>query len=182
DRLFVVADGKMKLFQHAAGGREVLLDLLSRGEFFGTLTVLGAETYPDTAVAQTPACILSIRAGEFEEILQAHPALALKALKMMTDRLADAHERVRQLSSYPAEKRIAVTLLKLVRKFGHQQEGMLLIDVPLSRDDLAEMTGTTPETASRIISQFQTAGLLTSGRQWIGVLEIDRLEKEAELD
>ncbi len=178
ERLFVVADGKVKLLQHTTGGRDVLLDLLTCGEFFGALTVLGAETYSDTAVAQTSTCVLSIRADAFAEILEAHPNLALKALKIMADRLGDAYQRVSQLSAFTAEKRIAVTLLKLARKFGSQQKDMLLIDVPLSRDDIAEMTGSTPETASRVISQYQSAGILTSGRLWIGVLDLAGLEKE----
>jgi len=180
ERLYVVAEGKVKIMQHGTGGRNVLLDILSTGEFFGNLTVLGATTYIDSAEAQAPACVLSIRSDSFRQILDQHPGLALKALDIMAARLNDANQRVLQLSSMPIEKRIAITLQKLARKLGHQKEAMLLIDVPLSRDDLAEMTSTTPETVSRVMSQLQSSGIIESGRQWVGIRDLKALENLAE--
>lgn len=180
DRLFVVAEGKIKLFQQSLNGRNVLLELLITGEFFGNLAALGVAVYPDTAQAQAPACILSIRSDSFRQVLDEHPKLALKTLQIMGDRLNAANRRVLQLSSMPVEKRIAFTLLELVRKLGRPKENMMLIDVPLSRDDLAEMTGTTPETVSRVISQLQSSGIIESGRQWVGILELKPLEDLAD--
>lgn len=169
DRLYVVAEGKVKILQHAAGGRDVLLDILSTGEFFGNLAALGAAAYSDSAEAQSPTCVLSIRSDAFRQILDEQPGLALKALDVMAARLNDANQRVLQLSSLPVEKRIAITLQKLARKLGREKEGMLLIDVPLSRDNLAEMTSATPETVSRVMSQLQSGGVIESGRQWVGI-------------
>jgi len=180
ERLYVVAEGKVKILQHAAGGRNVLLDILSTGEFFGNLTVLGAVAYIDSAEVQSPACVLSIRSDSFRQILDEHPGLALKTLDIMAARLNDVNQRVLQLSSMPVEKRIAITLQKLARKLGHQKESMLLIDVPLSRDDLAEMTSTTPETVSRVLSQLQSGGIIESGRQWVGIRDPKALESLAD--
>jgi hypothetical protein len=84
ERLFVVAEGKIKLLQHAPNGRDVLLDILASGEFFGNPGILGAMEYSDTAQAQTPACVLSIPSESFHKILDAHPTLAVKALAVMT--------------------------------------------------------------------------------------------------
>lgn len=176
ERLFVVAEGKIKLLQHTAGGRDVLLDILSTGEFFGNLTTLGEATYTDTAQAQTPTCVLSVGSEAFRGILDEHPRLALKALEVMAERLRDANQRVLQLSSMPVEKRIATTLLKLAHKLGRRTEDMLLIDVPLSRDNLAEMTGTTSETVSRVMSQFQAGGIIATGRQWVGIRDVKALD------
>jgi len=179
DQLFVVAEGKIKLLQHGANGRNVLLDILSTGEFFGNLAALGIAVYPDTAQAQAPVCVLSIRSDAFRQVLDEHPKLALKTLQVMAERLNAANRRVLQLSSMPVEKRIAFTLLELGRKLGRPKENMLLIDVPLSRDDLAEMTGTTPETASRVMSQLQNSGVIESGRQWVGITDLKPLEDMA---
>lgn len=176
ERLYVVADGKVKILQHAAGGRDVLLDIYSTGDFFGNLTALGAASYTDSAEAQSPACVLSIRSDSYRQILDEYPGLALKTLEVMAARLNDANQRVLQLSSMPAEKRIAITLKKLARKLGRQKEALLLIDVPLSRDDLAEMTSTTPETVSRVMSQMQASGIIESGRQWVGISDLKVLE------
>lgn len=176
ERLFVVADGKVKLLQHAAGGRNVLLDILASGDFFGNLAVLGVTEYPDTALAQTSSCVLSIRSDDFRQVLDAHPQLALKTLAVMAERLNAANQRVLQLSALPVEKRIALALLKLGEKLGRAQEDGLLIDVPLSRDELAEMTGTTTETVSRVMSQFQARGVVAGGRQWVAITDRNQLE------
>lgn len=176
ERLFVVADGKVKLLQHAAGGRNVLLDILASGEFFGNLATLGVGEYADTAQAQTSACVLSIRSEDFRAVLDLHPGLALKTLAILSERLNAANLRVLQFSSLPVEQRIVLALLKLGEKLGLEKENGLLIDVPISRDDLAEMTGTTPETASRVMSQLQSSGLVESGRQWVSLINRGRLE------
>lgn len=182
ERLYVVAEGKVKILQHSVGGRNVLLDILSTGDFFGNLSALGAVAYTDSAEAQSPACVLSIRSDSFRQILEEFPELALKTLDVMAARLNDANQRVLQLSSLPVEKRVAIALQKLARKLGRQKENMLLIDVPLSRDDLAEMTSTTPETVSRVMSQLQSSGIIESGRQWVGIRDLKALENLADAD
>lgn len=180
ERLYVVAEGRIKLLQHAAGGRDVLLDILASGEFFGNLATLGVAEYGDTAIALTPACVLSIRSEDFRQVLDEHPELALKTLAVMAERLEAANRRVLLLTAMPVDRRIAFTLLGLGKKLGRHQEEGLLIDAPLSRDDLAEMTGTTPETASRVMSQLQNEGIIASGRQWIAIMDGKALEALAE--
>src|SRR5690606_11039657 len=133
----------------------------------------------DTAQAQTPACILSIRSSDFRQVLDEHPELAIKTLQITTERLNAANRRVLQLTALPVEKRIAFTLLELGRKLGRTQNDFLLIDVPLARDDLAEMTGSTPETVSRVMSQLQKDGVIESGRQWVAINDLAALEGRA---
>jgi CRP/FNR family transcriptional regulator, nitrogen oxide reductase regulator len=174
ERLFVVADGKVKLLQQAAAGQNVLLDLLGSGEFFGNLAVLQAGEYTDTARAQTSACVLSMSSAEFSRLLSGQPSLALKTLAVMSERLAAAHQRVLQLSAMPVEQRIAQTLLRLAEKLGRPDPAGLLIDVPLTREELGEMTGATTETVSRVISQLQSSGILTAGRGWLAVNDLAR--------
>lgn len=179
ERLFVVADGRVKLVRHTLAGKDVLLDILTTGEFFGSLASLGDDLYPDTAQAQTPVCILSIGKEAFRGILDRYPTVTIKVVDIMAARLRAAHERVRQLSVSPVEGRIAHVLLVLSEKFGKQSQVGLLIQVPLAREDLAAMAGTTSETASRIMSQFQKDGLVEAGREWVAVLDRDRLERIA---
>lgn len=177
ERLHVLAEGKVKLLQHPASGRDILLDLLSTGEFFGNLAGQAGTNYADTANALTQCCVLSIAAGTFRQVLDEHPPLALKALEVMAARLNDANQRLSQLSVLPAEQRIAATLVKLAQKLGRQSDNLTLIDAPLSRSDLAEMAGTTPETASRTLTQLQSAGMIESGRQWVAVADLPALER-----
>jgi CRP/FNR family transcriptional regulator, nitrogen oxide reductase regulator len=180
--LYVVAAGKVKLLRHTVAGQDVLLDVLIPGEFFGSLTPGVGDVYPETAQAQTAVCVLAIGSHAFRTILQEYPGTAMAVLDLTAVRLQEAQETVRQLSAHPVEQRIAVTLLKLAAKLGQDADEGLLIQMPLSRDDLAQMTGTTTETASRIMSQFQREGLVRSGRQWIAIADRSRLESIAEAD
>lgn len=173
--LYVVAVGKVKLIRHTLSGQDILLDMLTPGEFFGSLSVLGDDEYLDTAQAQTNCCVLAITAETFQAVLQRYHAVALSALNIVTHGLKEAHETVQQLSAHSVEQRIAATLLKLAQKVGEQQAEGLLIQVPLSRQDLAEMTGTTTETASRVMSQFQKEGFIRTGRQWVAITAYDGL-------
>lgn len=174
-RLFVVAAGKVKLIRHTLSGQDVLLDILTPGEFFGSLSALGDDVYSDTAQAQTEICVLSIGAEDFRAILGTYPSIAINVLDIVAERLKAAHEMVRQLSAHSVERRIAYTLMKLAEKLGEEREFGLLIQMPLSRDDLAEMTGTTTETASRIMSHFQKDNLIRCGRQWVAITDRERL-------
>lgn len=168
--LFVVADGRVKLMHDTPAGKEVVLDLLTRGEFFGSLSVLGEDVYPDTAIAQTQACILTIDKEAFVQILSRYPSVSLKVIGIMSERLRAAHERLERLSAASVEERIAHVLLRLGDKFGEKKRGVgLLIQAPLTRDDLAAMSGTTTESASRVMSQLQKDGLIQSGRGWVAI-------------
>lgn len=169
EHLYAVATGKVKLVRHTLGGQDVLLDILSPGEVFGSLAMLGQDRYPETARAQTACCVLEVSARDFGAILRRHPSVALVALDFVGARLQEARETVSQLSSATVEARIATALLKLAQKLGREQDGALLIQMPLSRQDIAEMTGATIETASRVMSQFRKDGLIDSGRQWVAL-------------
>lgn len=175
-RLYVVLVGKVKLVRHTLAGQDVLLDLLGPGDFFGTHSVLGEDVYPDSAYAQTGCCVISIEAADFQALMHRYPPVALAVLEIVQERLRAAQDLIRQLSAEPVESRIAAALLKLADRMGQIEGGRILIQTPLSRQDLADMVGTTLETASRVVSQFRKAGLIESGRQWIAILDRQRLE------
>lgn len=182
EHLYVVADGRVKLMRHSLSGKNVLLDMLTPGEFFGSLSTLGDDVYPDTAEAQTQTCVLVINADDFRRILEKHPQVALKVVDIMAVRLRTAHERVRQLTALSVEGRIANLLLILSKKFGKSSDVGRLIQSPLTRGDLAAMTGTTTETTSRVMSQFQKDGLIQTGRKWVSIIDQQALERIAETE
>ena len=169
NRLYVIADGNVKLMRHTHSGKDVMLDILKPGDFFGKLTHSEDDAYSETAHAHTPVCVLSIEGYEFRQLLHQHPPVTLKVMDIMTGRLREAHEMVHLLSVASVEQRVAHVLLKLGDKLGEQDKVGLLIQMPLSRSDLAELTGTTTETASRVMSQIQKEGLIQTGRQWVAI-------------
>lgn len=174
-RLYIVVAGKVKLLRHAPTGQEVLIDLLIPGDFFGSLPMLGENIYPDTAQAHTTCCALTITSKEFQKILQQYPQVSLVLLEIVSQKLREAREVIHQISASPVESRLAATLLKLAAKLGEDHDGELLIQLPLSRQDLADMTGATVETVSRIMSQFRKQKLIRSGRGWVAISNRDKL-------
>jgi len=174
-RLYVVADGIVKLTQLAQSGKEVMLDVLKSGEFFGSLTHRPKDQYSESAHAQNPVCALSIEGGQFRQILKMYSQVAIRVMDMMAERLKESQEMVRMISTAPVDQRIAFVLLKLADKLGEKNENGLLIQMPLSREDVANLTALTTETVSRVMSQFQKDGWIKTGRQWVAIVQKERL-------
>jgi CRP-like cAMP-binding protein len=177
ENLYLVATGKVKLMRNTLSGREVLLDILQAGEYFGHLSIASQEGYTETALAQTDCCILQISAQNFEKVLNRYPDVTLKVLKAVGQRLEESQEIIKQLSVYTVEQRIAAALLRMARKLGEQKQTGMLIQIPFSRQDLAAMTGTTVETVSRIMSRFSIEGLISTGRKWVAINDLQGLEQ-----
>jgi CRP/FNR family transcriptional regulator, nitrogen oxide reductase regulator len=173
--LRVVVYGAVKLIRPTNDGKEILVDMLKPGEYFGSLSALGEDTYSETAIAQSDACIMAIGNREFSSVMSSNPAVALAVLDITAEKLNTAREQIHHLTTLPADKRIAHILLKLSHKFGEEKEVGLLLQLPLSRKDLADMAGTSTETTSRIMSRFHQDGIITSGRQWVAVQNPDAL-------
>ena len=180
--LYLVAIGKIKLLRYTASGREVLLDILHSGEYFGTLSVFGGRSYTETAIAQTDCCILQISSADFESILSNYPDVTRKVLEVVSQRLTESQEVIKQLSTYTVEQRIASALLRLADKLGEARGQGVLIQLPFSRQDLAAMTGSTTETVSRVMNRFAGDGLVKSGRKWVTLLDVSRLEELVKQD
>lgn len=179
EHLYLVATGKVKLTRHTASGREVLLDILRGGEYFGNLTFISKRSYTETAIAQTDGCILQISAQNFEKILIRYPDVTMKVLKAVGQRLEESQEIVKQLSAYTVEQRVAAALVRLADKLGEQKQKGVLIQLPFSRQDLAAMTGATVETVSRVMSRFSADRLVRTGRKWVSINDLDGLEAVA---
>ncbi|MFT3891749.1 MAG: Crp/Fnr family transcriptional regulator [Anaerolineales bacterium] len=177
--LYLVAMGKIKLVRNTEVGRDVLLDILHSGDYFGSLSTLGGRRYLETAIAQTDCCILRISAADFDRILSDHPDVTRKVLEAVSQRLAESQEIVKQLSTFTAEQRIASALMRLAGKLGEARASGVLIQLPFSRQDLAAMTGFTVETVSRVMSRFVEDGLVKTGRKWVTITDPKKLEELA---
>jgi CRP-like cAMP-binding protein len=103
------------------------------------------------------------------------PALAVNTLQTVGSRLQESHARVVEMSTQQVEQRVAHALLRLARQSGRKVEGGVEIDFPISRQDIAQMTGTTLHTVSRTLSGWEQRGLIESGRQRIVLREPHKL-------
>ena len=172
----MVATGIMKTTRINADGRETLLDLLVPGDFLGTYPTQGVEHYADSAWAVTPTCVLVLDSRDFSAILQRFPAVTLATLEVVSTRLSQAQDAVHRLSAAPVEQRLAATLLLIADKAGSPWQGGTLLQVPLSREDLASMIGAVTETVSRTLSTWRSDGLVETGRRWVAIKDVAALQ------
>jgi len=177
--LFVLASGRAKLVRPSPDGQDVLVDVVTPGGLFGSLSALGDVVYPDSAEALTVSCALGISAEDFRAVLHQHAEVALAVLDDVALRLEQAHRSVRRLSVDTVEQRVAATLLALADKLGEARGDAVLLQVPLTRADLASMTGTTTESVSRVMSRLRRDGIVDSGRRWTSVTDRARLAELA---
>ena len=162
---YVLNSGSVKLTQLTPEGHQVVLRLIGPGDAFGGVAAFGGTTYPVTAESVTDTSALEWPGTVMAALMERHPRLALNALKFVAARLHELQVQYRQLATEKVERRVARALLRLVQQAKRRVEAGVLIDLPLSRDDIAQMTGTTLYTVSRIISRFETDGLVEAGRQ-----------------
>lgn len=178
-RLFVVATGVVKTTRLSLDGRETLTDVLGSGEFFGALPAVGLDRYPDSAWALSPVCLLTFGVADFAAILDRFPLVARGALEAVARRLSDTQAALHR-SGATVEARVASALLALALKLGEDWRDGVLLQVPLSRDDLAAMTGARTETVSRVLSNWRRQGVVDSGRQWVAIRDETRLAEIAD--
>jgi CRP/FNR family transcriptional regulator len=126
------------------------------------LAVLDKRPFPASAEAMEDVKVICISRKDLFAVMESHPALSLAIISYFSDRLRNAHETFRDIATERVEIRIASLLLKLSEKAGTDVEGFKKLDFPLTRQEIAEMVGTTVETAIRTMSKFQKAGIIRS--------------------
>lgn len=166
---FVIQSGTVKLTQLTPEGHQVVLRLIGPGEAFGGVAAFGGATYPVTAEAVTGVSVFEWPGAVMAGLMERYPRLAINALRFVAARLHELQVRYRQLATEKVERRIARALVRLVQQAGKRVDTGVLIDLPLSREDVAQMTGTTLYTVSRVVSRWEADGIVDVGRQRIVV-------------
>jgi CRP-like cAMP-binding protein len=177
---FVLLHGRLRVVRQTPDGQQVVVRFVTPGEIFGIARAIGRQTYPGTAVAVVDSVALVWPSAAWPDLVARYPALALNTLQTMGSRIQEAHSRVTEMSTQPVERRVAHALLRLARQAGRKTEEGVLIDLPISRQDVAEMTGTTLHTVSRILSAWEDKGWVAGGRQRIVIKELRKLLTMAE--
>ncbi len=169
EHFHVLASGRVKIVQTSAEGHQVVLRLIGPWEAFGGVGAFGDPVFPATAEAVEPSTALVWDSAAMRGLVESEPRLAVNALHFVAARLADLQARYRQLMTERVEQRVARALLRLVRDAGRRVDGGVEIAFPVSRQDLAELAGTTLFTASRLLSAWEQNGIVRSTREHIVV-------------
>ena len=163
--LYLLMDGEARLLQHTPDGNQVLLRFIAAGEMFGGIAFLGETTYPASAQAVRDCTAASWDGETMARLMERSSRISFNAMRHMADRIEELQDRLRELATERVERRIASALLRLAQQSGQKTPEGVLITLTLSRQDLAEMTGTTLYTVSRTLSRWQQLGIIEAERE-----------------
>ncbi len=154
----VVRSGRVKIFRQARGGRDVVLELLGPGEPFGGVAVIEHRPYPASAQATEASIVLKIPGAPVVALAERYPSIIRDMARLIGERLRTAHDSVTALASDHVEARLAATLLRLAERDGIRDARGLRLPFHLTRQNLADMSGTTVETTIRVVSRWLKEG------------------------
>lgn len=161
---YVLISGRAKLMQTNPAGQQVNLRTINEWQMFGALgAVRENATYPATAQALEQSTALAVKSDYLHELMQTRPYLSFDLMQLMTTYIQEMQQRYRELATEKVERRIARALLRLAAQMGVKMDGG--IELAFTRQDLAEMSGTTLYTVSRILSDWERQGLVEAGRE-----------------
>lgn len=177
---FLLLHGHVRAGKMTPAGEQIVLRYVAPGEMFGVAPAIGLKQYPASATAVDDSVVLTWPSAAWPRLVARFPALATNTLLAVGDRLQETHTRVVEMSTEQVEQRIAHTLLRLARQCGRKLDHGVEIDFPITRQDIAQMTGTTLHTVSRILSGWEQLGLVESARQRILLREPHKIHLLAE--
>jgi CRP-like cAMP-binding protein len=177
---YLLLHGRLKVTQVTRDGQQIIVRVVHPGDLFGFTRALGRPDYPGTATAAVDSLVASWPTESWDGFVENNPQLAMSAIRTIGQRLDEAHTRIREMSTEEVERRVAHAVLRLVEQAGMRVETGMRVDFPISRRDIAEMTGTTLHTVSRILSAWETQGLVEGGRQRLVVCDAAALTRLAE--
>ncbi len=179
--LFCINSGKVKVYKISSEGKEQILKLGKPGDFLGYRALISEEFYNSSATVIEEGAMCYIPKSDFLEILQKNPAFFRKMAKRVAHELGVMEQKLVTIAQKSVRERLAATLIMLKETYGMEDsEESNLIDIALSREDLANIIGTATETVIRLLSDFKTQKLISLQGKKIKVLDPKGLVREAD--
>lgn len=178
DKLYLLSSGKVKIYNFTKDGNEQILYVLSEGDLTGDVNLFkkGQHKFNAQALENTNVCILTKDA--FDEIIRSNPDIALQIMQLVYERVTSLEESLQRLGTKDIESRLAGLLISFIKDFGTPTGKRVFLDIPLSREDMANQIGSTRETVSRKLTALQNEGLITlDGNKRIIIEDLKALEQ-----
>ncbi len=173
NKLYYIQSGKVKIFKTSDGGKELIIGLLSAGDFFGHIPLIENAVYEEFAETLEESCIRVIPRKEFEQLITTNQEIALKVIKLLANNIAEKEQQLVALAYHSLRKRVADALLTLKKKYSKEEEGNFSMSI--SREDLANIAGTATESLIRTLSDFKNEKLIEIKDGKITILEEKKL-------
>jgi CRP-like cAMP-binding protein len=175
--LYFVISGRIKIIKHSETGKDVIIEIYGPKDAIGETTTLVGGAYTTAAVCLSPTSLLCVPRHQILDLLANVPGVALRSLRGMARRQRMLMQKIKELAAGGVEYRIAHLLLKLADRIGEEPtiDG-ITIPIVLSRQDIADLVGTTVETAIRVMSRWRKMNIVTNDKRGILIKDRDTLE------
>lgn len=178
--IYCVNSGKIKVSQMGDAGREHIVRLAKDGDILGYRAVLSGDKYSCSAIALDDCNICFVPKEVFLGMVQRDVSLSMSMMRLLSDNLKQAETRITEMAQKPVRERLAESILFLKETYGYET-GTNILNVTMSREELANMTGTATETAIRLLSELKSDGIIELTGKKIGILDHSKLVKTANL-
>jgi CRP/FNR family transcriptional regulator, cyclic AMP receptor protein len=179
--LYIIVSGQVRIYTISEGGQELTLTICKEGDFLGELALLDGLPRSASAQAMRSTTALMLHRAAFLHTIEACPLVAAAVLEAMAARLRQTTAYAGQLSSLSAPRRVVRQLLSLASQHGVVEGSETRIDLRLTQDDLASLSGTTRETVNRVLGLLRDQRLIRAERAQISILNISQLERSLDL-
>jgi CRP-like cAMP-binding protein len=176
---YVLIEGHLKVVQITPDGQQLIIRFVIPGDLYGIARALNRDDYPATAIALVDSLTLAWSMKLWDDFMRL-PGFASQVVRMIGGRVQEAHTRLKEMTTQNVEERVAQALLRLVRHSGRKVEQGMLIDFPVTRQEIAEASGTTLHSVSRILSAWEGKGLVAASRKKVIVRDLEALDAIAE--
>lgn len=176
EAFYYIKSGKVKVFRAYEDGKEHIIHIFGEGDVFGEATLFNNISYPASAMVYEDSIIGIIKNKDLEKLVKGNSELSLKIINVLARRLVFAQQKIKDLAFNDVFSRSAAQILKLAGEFGRKTDKGTIIDMQLSRQELADMISTTRETVSRVIGKFKKEKSITEEHDKIVVLNEDKLK------
>lgn len=179
EALTIIVKGRVKIVSHGDGG-DVILELFEVGEPVGAIAVYNYMPYPASAVCLEAVTLLIVPRRDYFELLDRHPDFARAIIRELTKLTVALTQKLQEMRGQKVDVRIAQLFLTLVDRMGRPSKGGTEIPIQLSRQEIADLVGTTVETAIRVLSRWGRERVVITGRDRFTVPSIERLREIAD--
>lgn len=177
---YIIERGSVRIYVPTAQGNDLTLAVLGPGDFFGDLSLLDGGPRSASAAALSETSVLTIERRDFVALLRSRPEAAMAVLAVVARRLRETDEMASDLASLDAGTRLAKKLLELAEVYGVEHDGGVLLDLPVTQEELANMIGVTRESVNRCLAMFRRRGLIKREGRRLVLRDLGALRQRCE--
>lgn len=177
EAFYYIKSGLVKISKDSSDGREHILHILNEGHVFAEVTLFNNTSYPATAEVLEEAQIGIIKNNDLEKLIVENPEISLELIKYLNHRLIEAQNKVRNLALYDTFGRTAQALVKLADDYGKKTSEGIELELSISRQELANIVGTTRETVIRVLAAFKKEKSIELDKSHIKIKDIEKVKQ-----